>query len=466
MVFSSIIFLFFFLPLALALYLACPKRLRNLTLLLVSLVFYAWGEGFFVLLMLTSITINYLSGLALERFTVRRKLIAGLSIAANLTLLAFYKYAGFLAANLDPALQAIGLPPVGPVQVHLPIGISFFTFQALSYVIDVYRGRAPVQRNPLNLALYIAMFPQLIAGPIVRYGDVAAQITRRVLDRELFASGIRRFAVGLAKKVLIANVLGSAADQIFLRDYTTMDPATAWLGIICYTFQIYFDFSGYSDMAVGLGRMFGFRFLENFNYPYISRSIREFWRRWHISLSTWFRDYLYIPLGGNRTKPLRVYFNLTLVFFLCGLWHGAGWNFIIWGLLHGLLLVIERSGFGRLLGRLWRPLQHLYVLSFVILAWVFFRIETLPDALTYLDAMLNPYHTAQPAPAFPPGRELLLTLILAAIGSTPIMRAFWEKETQGPLLPAARVLLTGSLLCLCAVYLAAGTYNPFIYFRF
>ncbi|MFZ0133944.1 MAG: MBOAT family O-acyltransferase [Desulfobacterales bacterium] len=293
---------------------------------------------------------------------------------------------------MNPLLAQISAAPIDLAPIHLPIGISFFTFQAMSYVVDVYRRDAAVQLNPLNIGLYIALFPQLIAGPIIRYHDIAAQIVRRRVGLDDFSYGIQRFVAGLGKKVLIANQVAAIADRVFSSPYETLTPGIAWLGVLCYTLQIYFDFSGYSDMAIGLGRMFGFHFLENFNDPYISRSITEFWRRWHISLSRWFRDYLYIPLGGNRGGPLRTYVNLLVVFFLCGLWHGASWNFIIWGLLHGLFLVIERLGFDKALNRSWPPLRNVYVMTVVCSGWVFFRTDSLSAALHYLGAMagLNP----------------------------------------------------------------------------
>lgn len=470
MVFSSVIFLFCFLPITLALTLLSPKPLRNSILLLMSLLFYWWGEGIFVLLMLASILTNYLAGLALARFQ-KRKMVLTLAVLINLGLLAFYKYAAFLVDNLNLLLATSDEPLIAPVEVHLPIGISFFTFQALSYVIDVYRGETEVQRNPFDLALYIAMFPQLIAGPIVRYHDVATQIRNRIVSNELFASGVRRFIVGLAKKVFLANVLGRVADQVFAMDPSTLGTGTAWLGIICYAFQIYFDFSGYSDMAIGLGRMFGFRFLENFNYPYIAGSIQDFWRRWHISLSSWFRDYLYIPLGGNRVGPVRLYLNLVTVFFLCGLWHGASWNFVIWGLIHGLFLVIERLGLAKLLRKLPYPFGLAYVLFVVLIGWVFFRVETLPDAWTFLLAMFGQGSVAA-EPVYLLTPEVRLTLVLATLGATPILKHFWtfndppQQHILGGSLRLLRTLAATSLLIFTAVYLAADTYNPFIYFRF
>ncbi|MCB1615707.1 MAG: MBOAT family protein [Pseudomonadales bacterium] len=400
MLFSSSTFIFLFLPACLLAYygIACPLKrysgidFRNAFLLFASLVFYAWGEVFYVLLMIASITVHYVFGLLICYFRSRQPLARSLlvfAVSTNLLSLCFFKYANFIADNLNLLLEFTDMPVITIGSVHLPLGISFFTFQAMSYVIDVYRNEAPVQKNPFNIALYIALFPQLIAGPIVRYHDVALQINDRESAYNLFFSGMRRFILGLAKKMLIANTLGEVADQIFALSGNELSTPVAWLGIICYALQIYFDFSAYSDMAIGLGRMFGFRFLENFNYPYISASVQEFWRRWHISLSSWFRDYLYIPLGGSRVAPWRIYFNLCLVFFLCGLWHGASWNFVIWGLIHGAFLVIERLGFDKILQRLWRPVRHCYTLLVVLVGWVFFRAETLDTSLHYTKTLMG-----------------------------------------------------------------------------
>jgi alginate O-acetyltransferase complex protein AlgI len=466
MVFSSLTFLFAFLPLVLLAYHAAPRGARNTVLLAASLVFYAWGEGAYVLLMLASLVLNAGAGLVVDRFRGRRAAgaVLGLFVALNLGLLAVFKYANFVTGELDALLgTSIDLEPV-----HLPIGISFFTFQALSYLIDVHRGDAQVQRNPLNVALYIAMFPQLVAGPIVRYHDVARQIAERVRSRADFAYGVRRFVVGLGKKVLIANVLGRFADRVFELETADLSPAVAWLGATAYGFQIYFDFSGYSDMAIGLGRMFGFRFLENFRYPYAAASVREFWRRWHISLSTWFRDYLYVPLGGSRVEPRRVYLNLVIVFFLCGLWHGAAWNFVVWGLLHGAFLVLERVGFGRVLERLPAAVGHVYTLLVVLVAWVFFRAETLPDALAYLGAMIAiGGERALPVATFL-DREVLLTFLVALPASLPIVPALARRlgDRLGPAPALGRLAALSAVFGATVLYLVAGTYNPFIYFRF
>ena len=363
-------------------------------------------------------------------------------------------------------------------RVLLPIGISFFTFHAISYVVDVYRGDATAQKSPVHAALYLLLFPQLIAGPIIRYRDIAGQLARRTVSLDDFAYGVRRFVVGLAKKVLVANIVAGPADKIFAMAPGQLTAGHAWLGIVCYTLQIYFDFSGYSDMAIGLGRMFGFRFPENFRWPYIADTVQEFWRRWHMSLSTWFRDYLYLPLGGNRVSPARTYVNLVIVFFLCGFWHGASWTFVIWGLFHGTFLVVERLGLANRIMRLWRPLRHLYLMLVVMVGWVFFRADTLSGAAAFLKAM------AGVGPALPTAYtiawyltpELWLALAAGLIGSTPIVPALgrWRDRwvEGGPRLALASglgALGTAALMLLLVasmMQIAARSYNPFIYFRF
>ena len=482
MVFSSIIFLFLFLPITLLTYFPVGKRFRNIFLLVASLFFYAWGETFYILIMLASIMANYLFGLLIaeSRSHSRAKLFTCIAVAANLSLLVIFKYSNFLIENFNKLFAFFLSAPIKVDPVHLPIGISFFTFQAMTYVIDIYRKEALVQKNPINIGLYISMFPQLIAGPIVRYNSVARQIVSRTTSLDGFARGVERFIFGLGKKVLIANPVAVAADKIFAIPSEHLTFSLAWLGGICYTLQIYFDFSGYSDMAIGLGRMFGFTFPENFNYPYISKSIREFWRRWHITLSTWFRDYLYIPLGGNQRGTLRTYANLILVFFLCGLWHGASWNFVIWGLLHGLFLILERIGLKKIINQIWSPFQIMYTLLVVIICWVFFRAETLTEALSFIFAMFG----------FATGdgiiqhlglyvdNELIAAIAAGIIFSTPIfpfIQKVWQHKTEANALPfngSALVSAVTNLLVLVLVFLlsvmslAAGAYNPFIYFRF
>lgn len=483
MVFSSPIFLFLFLPLVL-LGLAIPSRqLQNVWLLIFSLFFYAWGEVFFIFLMLGSTVMNYFLGrwVELESAPSRRKRAVGVAVGLNIGMLAFFKYANFAVENLNALLVILGIPQLTAPHVPLPIGISFFTFHALSYVIDVYRRKWTAAKNPGDVALYIFFFPQLIAGPILRWSGIAPQLGQRVVSVEKFTEGIRRFIYGLAKKMIVANTVALPADQIFALPANELTPALAWLGAICYTLQIYFDFSAYSDMAVGLGKMFGFEFLENFNFPYVAQSIKDFWRRWHISLSSWFRDYLYIPLGGNRCSERRNHLNLLIVFFLCGLWHGAGWTFVIWGLYHGLFLVLERTRFGRGVESLWRPLRHAYTLLAVIAGWVLFRADTFSQALTFFQNMIG-FATATAA-AQPIQRyltnQVIWTIVVGMIFSMPVLS--WLGACSKRLAPRfsedfrSLARATGAILesvwlialfIICAAWLAGGTYNPFIYFKF
>jgi len=473
LVFSSPVFLFLFLPAVLAGYFLLPSlAARNLLLLCASLFFYAWGEVFYLLILLVSIAANTWLGVRIDRSEGgARRCNLGLAVAVNLGLLGWFKYANFVTENLNTLLELAGAAPLANAPVHLPLGISFFTFQALSYVIDVYRRQAPAQENVLDVALYISLFPQLIAGPIVRYGFIAGQLTGRTARLGDVAAGMRRFTIGLAKKVLIANTAGEAADEIFAHDAGQLDPALAWLGVLCYGLQIYFDFSGYSDMAIGLGRMFGFHFPENFRTPYASRSLREFWRRWHISLSTWFRDYVYIPLGGSRVGPLRVRLNLLLVFLLTGLWHGASWNFVIWGLFHGGFLALERTRFGSLLERLPAVLRHGYVLLVVGVAWVFFRAVDLDHALGYLSAMAGLGGRGQDGYF----AALLTPKLVAALAAGIAFSFPWwqrlslERLTAGPLragVAPARDAAWLGLFLVCLLVVAGQSHDPFIYFRF
>lgn len=482
MLFSSPVFLFLFLPLVLLVYATLRRELRNPFLLAASLFFYAWGEKQYVVVMLLSIGWNYLFGLLVDRLHGKRAAfwVLSVSVAGNLLLLGVMKYANFFVENLNRALAAAGGTPIEMEPVHLPIGISFFTFQALSYVVDVYRRDAKVQKDPAGLALYVSLFPQLIAGPIVRYRDVATEIDNRKVRLRDFSEGVMRFATGLGKKVLIANTLALPADRIFAVPAGELPLAVAWLGVVCYAFQIYFDFSGYSDMAVGIGRMFGFHFARNFNYPYISKSITEFWRRWHISLSTWFRDYLYIPLGGNRCAPWKVYRNLLIVFLLCGFWHGAAWQFLVWGGFHGLLLVVERAGLSRLLSNVPAVFRHAYALLAVLVGWVFFRATDLEHAFDFLAAMGGQSaanHLAHPVARYLTN-DVAVALAIAPLASLPVLP--WllirYRRAQRRLGPAAvpvqllwqtgRLACVFSLLLASAIQLASSTYNPFIYFQF
>ena len=484
MVFSSLVFLFIFLPVVLLFYYFVKEKYRNTLLLLASIIFFAWGGVSYTLILITSIFANYFVGLLINKQlgTKMARYYLALGITINIGILAIFKYANFFIENINDIFINLNIEPVNYENIVLPIGISFYTFQALSYIIDVYRKETEVQKSLTKLALFISLFPQLIAGPIVRYHDINKQLSKRYVNFNKFTSGTERFIIGLGKKVLIANTFALVVDEIFAIDPANMPGIVAWLGVILYAFQIYFDFSGYSDMAIGLGRMFGFDLLENFNFPYIARSIQEFWRRWHISLSTWFRDYLYIPLGGNRVGKHRVYFNLFIVFLLTGFWHGASWNFIVWGLFHGMFLVIERIGFGRFLEKLWSPVRHFYTLFVILISWVFFRADDLPYAISYLKTMfgireidselwmLNKYLS----------NDVMLALIVALLGSTTIF-IFTQKyfiqqikrissnfikysvSTTFEIIAALGLI---SILFLSILFLTANSYNPFIYFRF
>jgi alginate O-acetyltransferase complex protein AlgI len=442
-------------------------------------IFYAKGGGLFTYLMLASIAFNYGTAIAVERVKrtapARSKALVGMAVAINLIVLGIFKYANFFVANVNAALTAFDRSPIGIPEILLPIGISFFTFHAISYVVDVYRGDATAQKSPVHAALYLLLFPQLIAGPIIRYRTIADQLARRVVTLDDFAEGVRRFVIGLGKKVLIANVVAVPADRIFTLPTAQLDAAHAWLGVICYTLQIYFDFSGYSDMAIGLGRMFGFHFPENFRWPYIADTVQEFWRRWHMSLSSWFRDYLYVPLGGNRVSRAQMYRNLVTVFFLCGLWHGASWNFVIWGLFHGTFLVVERLGLAAAVKRLWLPLRHAYLMLVVMIGWVFFRADTLPTAMAFLRTMFGLQTAVDQTPftlAWYLTPELWLALLLGVAGSAPIIPALSSWRTSHLTrwraigFDAAATASLMVILVAAIMQMAARTYNPFIYFRF
>ncbi|MCW5893554.1 MAG: MBOAT family protein [bacterium] len=475
MVFASPVFLFLFLPLLLVLHAGTPHAWRNGLLLAASLFFYAWGEIRFLWVMLLSIVANYGFGLAMARRPDSRALFV-VATGANLLLLAAFKYADFLVANVNRLGALAGLPVLPMPHVHLPIGISFFTFHSLSYLWDVRLGKVPAQRRLVDFALYIALFPQLIAGPIIRYHYLAPQLAARTLDVDGAAEGIRRFVVGLAKKMLIANVVAVPVDAIYALPPGEITAALAWFGAACYMLQIYFDFSGYSDMAIGLARLFGFVFPENFAYPYVATSITDFWRRWHITLSTWFRDYLYVPLGGNRTGAARTYRNLATVFFLCGLWHGASWTFVVWGLYHGAFLILERTPFGRLLQRTPRVVQHAYASLVVLVGWVFFRADSWPQAAAMLRAMvgLGAAESVQFHVALYADHLVLLAMAAGIVAATPLAPAaraslarLKERAPQHALVGEfVGFAAVAGLFLLAAARLAAGTYNPFIYFRF
>ena len=462
MVFSSLIFLFFFLPAVLFCYYIVPQnfiRVRNAVLLLFSLFFYFYGEPRLIGILIFSILMNYLFGLSM-RSTYRKPLLI-LCVIANLSLLGVFKYLNFFISSAD-SLFGLGIPVP---DIVMPIGISFYTFQALSYVIDVYRREVPPQHDPFSLALYVSMFPQLIAGPIVRYHDVNVQLAVRKHSFAQFSEGISRFLFGLSKKVLLSNVFAQIADGVFKYAPSELSVAGAWMGAIGHTLQIYFDFSGYSDMAVGLGRMLGFEFMRNFNYPYIAKSVTEFWRRWHISLGTWFREYLYIPLGGNRVSKPRLFFNLLVVWAATGIWHGASWNFLIWGLYFAVLLILEKAFLGKLLQKLPAALQHLYTLFLVLVSWAIFAVEDFGHMGAYLKAMFGLGGGLTNDNVSYYFFSFLPMLIIAAVASTPLAAKLWKRLPEKPRLALLPILLLAGLVFSTA-YLVDATYNPFLYFRF
>ena len=465
MLFSSIPFLYYFLPLVLAVYFLTPARFRNAVLLLASLIFYAWGEPKYVLLMLASILSGYGFGLLQEQYRGQKgaKLVCGLSVAVSLSFLLYFKYADFFLENFNAA-TGLGVPLL---RIALPIGISFYTFQIISYTVDVYRGE-PAQKNLIHLAAYVAMFPQLIAGPIVRYSDIAQQLEHRSHSTALAAEGVRRFLIGLGKKILIANQLGELCSVFRASDEKSV--LFYWLYAVAFALHIYFDFSGYSDMAIGLGKVFGFHFLENFNYPYISASITEFWRRWHMSLGTWFRDYVYIPLGGNRVGRARQLLNILVVWMLTGFWHGAAWNFVVWGLMFAVLLIMEKLWLLKPLSKC-RPLAHLYVVFFVVISFVIFNAENMGQALSDIGGLFGaggiPLVSAEAVYCL---RSFALVLILAVLGATPLLRnglvRLSQYPTAGKVLNALEPFTLFILLLVMSGYLVDGSFNPFLYFRF
>lgn len=468
MVFSSMIFLCVFLPVVLIVYFGLPKQLRNLWLLLASLFFYAWGEPRYILIMLFSTAFDYLNGRMIEYATQKGwhgtmgRGVLVLSVVGNLGILCFFKYTDFALETVN----RLAGTQLGLLQLALPIGISFYTFQTMSYTIDVYRGETVAQHNIISFGMYVCLFPQLIAGPIVRYKDVQKEVDVRQTTIAGAVHGLQRFLLGLAKKVLLANQIGVLWDYIKGLGGADMSTALAWLGAIAFTFQIYFDFSGYSDMAIGLGELFGFHFPENFDHPYESKSITEFWRRWHMTLGTWFREYLYIPLGGNRKGLARQILNLFIVWFLTGLWHGAGWNFILWGLYYFALLVLEKFVLRRVLVRLPDALQHVYTLFFVIVGWVIFACEDLGLLGTYLKAMFGigvPAGNALALYEWDVHAPFLIILLIAATTiPARIAKQLTREDQRSPLL----MVYTLALLGLSMAFLVSGSYNPFLYFRF
>ena len=464
MVFSSIIFLFTFLPITLGLYFISPRKFKNLTLLVISLIFYAWGEPLYIFLMLFTTIFDFFMGKFIARYIIyekKAKCLLIFTVVVNIFILGFFKYYGFLVDNLNTIFSL----NIAKSTLPLPIGISFYTFQTLSYIIDVYLGKVKVQKDIISFSLYVTMFPQLVAGPIVRYSDINKQLEERTESFEKFGQGVERFILGLGKKVLLANNIGFLWTTISSTNISTISVLTSWIGIIAFTFQIYFDFSAYSDMAIGLGKMFGFDFIENFNYPYTSKSVTEFWRRWHISLGSWFREYIYIPLGGNRCSILNQCRNLFIVWLVTGLWHGASWNFIIWGLYYGSILLIEKLFLNNYLDTMHPILSRIYTMFFVMIGWVLFGFENLSDGLKYLKTMFllsgNPIIDDASLYYILSYATIFIILILC---STPIpLNLFKLIKEKNLLVPT---LMNVSILFLSIAYLVTETYNPFLYFRF
>lgn len=473
MVFSSNIFIFLFLPLVLFFYYISARKIRNYVLLLASLFFYAWGGIKYLGILIFSIIINYIFAIIIDKVSDNKnitkynislkKIFLILSIIVNLSLLFYYKYYDFAVANINGALGT----NFAIRNIALPVGISFFTFQGMSYIIDIYRNDGKVNKNPFSVALYISLFPQLVAGPIIKYKTIDNQLRNRRETIEYFGYGINRFVIGLAKKVIIADILASVADNIFSLYYSGIDVPTAWIGAVCYTFQIYFDFSGYSDMAIGLGYMFGFKFMENFNYPYISKSITEFWRRWHISLSTWFREYLYIPLGGNRRG--NVYINLSIVFLVTGIWHGASWTFIVWGIWHGLFIVGERA----IRNKEWyintpNIIKYLFTMLVVILGWVLFKADNMGHAFGYIGTMfgINFHEAPLFEYAYFINKKLICLLILSSIASLPYVSNKIKKYSGNMIFEIFSMIFISLLFVISIIFVVNSTYSPFIYFQF
>lgn len=459
MLFSSIPFLYYFLPIVMILYFIAPKQLKNAVLLSSSLMFYAWGEPKYVILMMASICIGYVSGILIEAFPRYRKATLIVSIALCVISLGYFKYANFFLENFA-AITGLSIPTL---KITLPIGISFYTFQIISYIVDVYRKDVPTQRNIINLAAYVAMFPQLIAGPIVRYIDVNQELNKRTHSIENFAIGSRQFILGLSKKILIANSLGELCDIFKLSDEKSI--LFYWLYAVAFSLHIYFDFSGYSDMAIGLGKIFGFNFLENFNYPFISKSVTEFWRRWHMSLGSWFRDYVYIPLGGNRVSKLKHLRNILIVWMLTGFWHGASWNFIIWGLIFAVFLIIEKMWLLPHLNKA-KVWNRIYVVIIVIFTFVIFNATGMTEALEYIKSMCGIGSIPICSTEFIYcAKSYLIVLIIALVGATPIPKHIVGKLPQ-KLTDMLEPVVLISLLIIMTAYLVDGSFNPFLYFRF
>lgn len=464
MIFSSILFLFTYFLLVLGIYYCVPIHFRNLILLIASLLFYAWGEPIYVFIMVFSMVFDYFNGYMVNKYAEKREIARKfvlLSVVGNLAILGFFKYYDFIATNLI----SLGINWLKPLNLALPIGISFYTFQTMSYPIDVYRKSASVQKNMISFGTYVTLFPQLVAGPIVRYKDISDQLDNRKENVDQFYDGILYFTRGLAKKVLLANGIGSLSDMIFKMDFSSISMMTMWLGAMAFAFQIYFDFSGYSEMAIGLGKMFGFDFPENFNYPYISKSITEFWRRWHISLSTWFRDYVYIPLGGNRKGKLITFRNIFIVWALTGFWHGASWNFLLWGIYFGTILMLEKAFLLKVLEKLPVFIQHIYALILILIGWIIFSITevaNIPNALFGLIRFTNIFD--QSTLWYLSNYGVLL--IICLLCSIPLFSKLMGKIKNENVRMGLSLFLIMIALVLCVAYLVDASYNPFLYFRF
>lgn len=480
MVFSTSIFIYLFLPITLIIYYLAPKKGKNLIILLSGLLFYSWGEPIYVIVMLISTMIDYFAGLIMNHFEGRkvpRRICLIVSIVMNLGLLGIFKYSGFIAENINAiaGTQIIDINNMNFFGIEylpmnmLPIGISFFTFQSMSYTIDLYLGNVKVQKNPISFAAFVTLFPQIVAGPIVRYDDVAKELDDRSITIDLIYDGIIKFIIGLSKKVLIANSIGALWTSIKATDIANVSVVSSWLGILAFTFQIYFDFSGYSDMAIGLGKMMGFNFPKNFDYPYLSKSISEFWRRWHITLGAWFKSYVYIPLGGNRKGMARTIFNLAVTWFLTGVWHGASWNFILWGTLYGVVIILEKLFLGKLLDKIPDIFGHIYTMLLVILGWVLFDTADLPTAGAYIAKMFG-----FGGGAFIDSTAMYqiatygITFIICIIGCTNLPKLAVEalKKKSAVLVNYGGIAVMTGMFIICAAYLVDQTYNPFLYFNF
>ncbi|MGE7925454.1 MBOAT family O-acyltransferase [Viridibacillus arvi] len=463
MVFSSLLFIYLFLPITIILYYSVKNRkFRNIILLVTSLCFYAWGEPIWIVLLLFSSSIDYCHGLYIERFHGTKWAKYGVvsSIILNLSLLIAFKYSAFIYENVNLIFNTSFQIP----NITLPIGISFYTFQTISYTVDVYRGEVQAQRKFSTFLLYVSLFPQLVAGPIVRYSDIAIQIENRTTNISQISDGVNRFVIGLGKKVLLANTAGHFATMFMERSSESLTVTEAWFGIVMFTLQIYFDFSGYSDMAIGLGKIFGFEYKENFNYPYVSRSATEFWRRWHISLGSFFRDYVYIPLGGNRKNE---FINLMIVWFLTGIWHGASWNFIVWGLYFGILIYLEKKILGRILEKLPRIVSHCYLLVVVIIGWTFFYFTNMIEAFAYLKVLFGFSNQSFVSTEL----NIIVTnnifwIVIAILLCTPLIKVIREKVCKGAMYKDCLIIVNIMILILCTAVLVSESYNPFLYFRF